>query len=253
MEPSTQWIASKYTLVREDFEKIFLYLTTIPAVILTAAEKNIAESKEAINLFHNFRNTSRVPLQSLVLEKIWKAASEISGIGELNYFTYFTADELSSLFNGGKIPSKEEIEKRKTFCTFYDDKGNIIFNYDCSFLDKIGIKKEEMPLDDKITGNISFKGLVVGTVKIVNKPVDMAKFNDGDIVVSINTSPNIMPVLRKCKAIITDEGGLMCHASIISRELKIPTIVGTKIATKWLKDGDLVEVDADNGIVRKMR
>ena len=59
--------------------------------------------------------------------------------------------------------------------------------------------------------------------------------------------------MRRAKAIITDEGGLTCHAAIISRELGIPCIIGTKIATKVLKDGDMVEVDANKGIVKKIK
>ncbi|TSC53383.1 MAG: pyruvate, water dikinase, partial [Parcubacteria group bacterium LiPW_39] len=54
------------------------------------------------------------------------------------------------------------------------------------------------------------------------------------------------------KAIITDQGGILCHAAIISREMEIPCIINTKIATKVLKDGDLVEVDAEKGIVKKI-
>jgi pyruvate,water dikinase len=61
------------------------------------------------------------------------------------------------------------------------------------------------------------------------------------------TSPDFIPILKKVSAIITDEGGITCHAAIVSRELKIPCIVGTKIATKVLKDGDVVEVDAQKG------
>ena len=61
---------------------------------------------------------------------------------------------------------------------------------------------------------------------------------------------NIVPYLKNASAIATDEGGLTCHAAIISRELKIPCIIGTKISTKVLKDGDLVEVDAEKGVVR---
>ncbi|MFA7209237.1 MAG: PEP-utilizing enzyme [Parcubacteria group bacterium] len=55
---------------------------------------------------------------------------------------------------------------------------------------------------------------------------------------------------KKVKAIVTDEDGMLCHASMLAREFKIPCIVGTKIATQVLRDGDLVEVDADKGIVR---
>ena len=101
----------------------------------------------------------------------------------------------------------------------------------------------------EIRGNIAFKGKVRGTAKIVSAIGDMKKFEKGDILVSIQSSPALMPALIKCSAIVTDEGGIMCHAAIISRELKVPCIIGTKIATKVLKDGDLVEVKGNHGLV----
>ena len=64
------------------------------------------------------------------------------------------------------------------------------------------------------------------------------------------TNSFFIPIMKKAKAIITDEGGITCHAAIVSRELNIPCITGTKIATKVLKDGDMVEVDAERGIVK---
>ena len=64
------------------------------------------------------------------------------------------------------------------------------------------------------------------------------------------TSPDYVPYLKKVAAIVTDEGGVNCHAAIVSREMNIPCIIGTKIATQVLKDDDRVEVDADNGIVK---
>lgn len=64
------------------------------------------------------------------------------------------------------------------------------------------------------------------------------------------TNPSYVSIMKKAKAIITDDGGITSHAAIISRELRIPCIVGTKIATKVLKDRDMVEVDAYKGIVR---
>tara|TARA_Y100000310_G_scaffold338021_1_gene426573 strand:- start:1597 stop:1776 length:180 start_codon:yes stop_codon:yes gene_type:complete len=59
--------------------------------------------------------------------------------------------------------------------------------------------------------------------------------------------------MKKAAAFVTDEGGVTCHAAIVSREMKKPCIIGTKIATKVLKDNDLVEVDANKGIVRKIK
>ena len=64
------------------------------------------------------------------------------------------------------------------------------------------------------------------------------------------TTPDYIPAMKKAAAFVTDEGGITCHAAIIAREMKKPCIVGTKIATKVLHDGDLVEVDADKGVVR---
>jgi len=64
------------------------------------------------------------------------------------------------------------------------------------------------------------------------------------------TSPDFMPVIKKCSAIVTNLGGITSHAAIISREFGIPCIVGTKNATEILNTGDMVEVDADKGIVR---
>lgn len=139
----------------------------------------------------------------------------------------------------------------------------VVHGYDGSFFTYAGdkarkfvdenIEKEEIPATKKIKGTVAYVGgLVKGVVKIINSYNEIEKMEDGDILVSSATSPNLMPVIRKASAIVTDEGGLTCHASIVSRELQIPCVVGTKFATKILKDGQLVEVDAMNGIVRKL-
>ena len=67
------------------------------------------------------------------------------------------------------------------------------------------------------------------------------------------TRVEFVPMMRKAKAIITDEGGIACHAAIVSRELGVPCVIGTKIATNVLKSGDLVEVDIEEGIVRILK
>lgn len=116
---------------------------------------------------------------------------------------------------------------------------------------KKNIKEEKIDFNLKeISGQTACAGKARGRVKIINTPDDMAKMKDGDILVSFATNPNLMPAIRKASAIITDEGGLTCHAAIVSRELNIPCVVGLKIITQILKDGDLVEVDANKGIVK---
>ncbi len=81
----------------------------------------------------------------------------------------------------------------------------------------------------------------------------MDQMKEGDILVAGQTRPFFMPAIRKAGAIVTDEGGITSHAAIVARELKKPCVIGTRIATEVLKDGDLVEVDADNGVVKILK
>lgn len=103
-----------------------------------------------------------------------------------------------------------------------------------------------------IQGQVAYSGKVQGTVKIVNAVADMKKMRAGDVLVSRSTNPSLLPAMHQASAFVTDIGGLTCHAAIIAREMKKPCIVGTKSATMLLKDGDKVEVDAKQGVVRKL-
>ena len=106
---------------------------------------------------------------------------------------------------------------------------------------------------NSIQGQIAFKGLVRGTVKIVKRQSDIQKVRRGDILVSPMTTPDFFPAMKKSAAFVTDEGGITCHAAIVAREMKKPCIIGTKFATEILKDGDRVEVDANKGIVKILK
>jgi phosphoenolpyruvate synthase/pyruvate phosphate dikinase len=102
-----------------------------------------------------------------------------------------------------------------------------------------------------IIGQIGAPGKVSGRVRIVRDLAhDLSFFSNGNILVTGMTRPEFVPLMKRSLAIITDEGGITCHAAIIAREMKKPCIIGTKIATQVLKDGDLVEVDANNGVVK---
>ncbi len=110
---------------------------------------------------------------------------------------------------------------------------------------------EEIKEADLIKGQITFSGLVKGKAKIIFNPFHQGKyFEDGDILVTSMTTPDFVPLMKKAKAVITDEGGILCHAAIVSRELEKPCIIGTKNATKILRDGDKIEVNAKEGIVK---
>ena len=90
------------------------------------------------------------------------------------------------------------------------------------------------------------KDCVIGKVRVILDPAKK-KILPGEILVTSMTRPDFAPLTKEAKAVITDEGGMTCHAAIVSREMGIPCIVGTKIATKILKDGDLVELKLNHG------
>ncbi len=107
--------------------------------------------------------------------------------------------------------------------------------------------------EQQIKGICASQGRAEGIVKVVQKIHDLVNVYKGDILVTSMTRPEMVVAMEKAAAIVTDEGGITSHAAIVSRELGIPCIIGTKIATKMLKTGDHVEVDATKGIVRKIK
>lgn len=102
----------------------------------------------------------------------------------------------------------------------------------------------------EIKGNSAYPGKVTAKVRIIKDRSKFSLFQTGEILLAPYTAPEYVPLMQKAVAIITDMGGITSHAAIVAREMKKPCIIGTKIATKVLKDGDLVEVDADSGVIR---
>lgn len=92
-------------------------------------------------------------------------------------------------------------------------------------------------------------GTVKGKVKIILNPSEISEMKEGDILVTKMTNPLFTLAILKSKAVVTDEGGVLCHAAIVSRELNIPCIVGTKNATEVLKDNQEIVVDGKEGVV----
>lgn len=113
-------------------------------------------------------------------------------------------------------------------------------------LDQKNFKIAEMPI---LTGAPASPGIGTGVVKILRSPKEISKISKGDVLVAPMTSPDYVPAMKKANAIITDQGGQTSHAAIVSRELGIPAIVGTKEATKKLKDGMVVTVNGATGEV----
>lgn len=100
-----------------------------------------------------------------------------------------------------------------------------------------------------VTGLGASTGTASGAVRVLASPDQSARLANGEVLVAPMTSPDWVPAMRRAAALVTDGGGITCHAAIVSRELGIPCVVGTRMATTVLRDGELVTVDGATGVV----
>ncbi len=114
------------------------------------------------------------------------------------------------------------------------------------------LHSDDMLSQKEIKGSVGYPGVVTGKARVftVINFADTITVEEGDIIVAPMTTLNFLPAMKKAAAFVTDEGGVTCHAAIVAREMKKPCIIATNIGTKVIKDGDTIEVDAENGIVR---
>lgn len=120
-----------------------------------------------------------------------------------------------------------------------------------TFLSSRGIISRKIVKENlELKGQVAQMGKARGKVRLVFGPQHNNKVKKGDILVSISTSPQLLPAMKIASAFVTEVGGITSHAAIVARELRRPCIVGVKGSTQLLSDGDLVEVDADKGVVR---
>ncbi|MFA7209590.1 MAG: PEP-utilizing enzyme [Parcubacteria group bacterium] len=183
---------------------------------------------------------------------------EISARGEVELKKmldhYLLADLETLLLENSRL-TEAEIQARKK-AVFYTQDNQII-----SIQGEEAEKFVEAYLqthlqDDKsyVKGTVAAKGYVIGKVRkmTLGDDIDLESLEKGEILVTEMTAPSMVPMMRKCAGIITNEGGIVSHAAIISREFKIPCIVGTGTATQVFETGDYVELDANTGMARKI-
>ncbi len=158
-----------------------------------------------------------------------------------------------ALLNSNAELYRNVTKTRLKKCCFYITRGQVKI-YQGSECEK-QIKKRTKKTKKKVSkqkilkGMTAYAGKVRGQAKIVLVENDVKKVKKGDILVSSATNPDLIVAMKKAGAFVTDTGGIISHAAIISRELKKPCVVGTTTGTQIIKDNDLVEVDANKGIV----
>lgn len=158
-------------------------------------------------------------------------------------------DKITSRKNHGFIYLNLRNEKREVV-----DSPAEITEIQKYFL-KLDEESKKSKNNNEITGQVAYSSdeIIRGKIIIIKDKSELrnkSRLIDGKILVAIQTTPHYIPYMKKAKAIITDEGGLTCHAAIVAREFKIPCIVGTKTATQILKDNDSVEINTSKGIIK---
>ncbi|OGF33345.1 hypothetical protein A2533_04215 [Candidatus Falkowbacteria bacterium RIFOXYD2_FULL_35_9] len=174
---------------------------------------------------------------------------------------YFYSELKNLLFGKAKKLSRDELKKRLTGCLKIYQQKKIKTYWGQEAEDKLKILTGQAneKSRDQLKGFAVSSGKVSGPVLVLsykdagNHNEKIKKMKGGEIIVTEMTRPNLLPALKKAAGVITDEGGITCHAAIVCREFKLPGLVGTKSATEIFKDGDLVELDTKNSIVRKIK
>ena len=185
------------------------------------------------------------------INKIFKEIVKRFGIN-IKDLEFLSLQEINILIKSGKI-NKQLIKNRRNFTViFFNGKSKILEGKSGhNFVNKGKFKEIFEARRSSVKGFGASLGKVRGKCVVAeNFFMAKAKMKKGSILIVPYTGPEYLPVLKLAKAVVTDTGGITSHAAIVSRELKIPCVIGTKIATKVFKDGDLVEIDANKGIVK---
>ena len=161
-------------------------------------------------------------------------------------------DALKGNINASELKANVKRREKMNVVTFTGVGNDVFFSEepeDIEILKQVMIPQANKT-DREIKGQVGNKGKYTGPARIIMNTHDFPKMQSGDVLVSTMTTPDFLVLMHKSGAIVTDIGGMLCHAAIVSREINKPCVIGTKFATQILKDGDMVEVDANKGIVK---
>ncbi|MFH1308253.1 MAG: PEP-utilizing enzyme [archaeon] len=214
-------------------------------------DKELAEYLRILDrlfIYHDFRKEVQMKYnyyEFQILDEISKRSKVHASL-----LDWCLPEEIISILQKGEL-NENEINQRKEHFLYFNNNGKI------STWSGIHASKEhEKILGDHIgdvkdlQGISASPGKVVGEAFVAITLANTHKIKPGQILITGMTTPDFLPAMKKASALVTDEGGITCHAAIVSRELGVPCIVGTKSATRTIKTGDLVEVDANHGVIR---
>ncbi|MBI2446040.1 hypothetical protein HYV43_06645 [Candidatus Micrarchaeota archaeon] len=238
-------------------EKTLSFDAVLNGLDVSAAEEFILRAAHDLVFIKDQRDVYRRQGVFLSLP-FFQTVAKMAGC-RVSDVAYWTKAELLGFLDGGRPVRPAIARARKD--------GFLLFEKDGDYACLVGAdaKKAQVALGIR-PGSVESAVLVKGTVgsrgsgvgptrgiaKIVRTVADLDKVKTGDVLVAITTHPDFVPAMHRACAIVTDEGGITSHAAIVSREFGIPCVVGTKVATSAFKDGDVLQVDAEKGMVKKI-
>ena len=253
------------------FRKEIEEMSSIKANIKSSNKKKLKQNTAYFQSLNLIKDKMIIDLIKFLQELIFLRTYRINALYKSNYLInslfctiqnklglknkdifFLTIDEIQTILRLGFITKKkvEKIYLRKKVWAVLLFKGklNIFSGYDevIKAIEYYNIKPARLNSLNKtvIEGKVASQGQITGRVKIIKSASHLDKLEKGDVLVTTMTTPDFVVGMSRASAIITDEGGITCHAAIVSRELGVPCIVGTNNATNILNDNDLVFVDA---------
>lgn len=245
--------------IEDFFADIAQHTTVFPAWVLTYIESNQIEDLEVQALSEKIRSHTLYPVvERKILEPL-----AIKTAKSLGFSAPERASELivwSELKHG--LVTRELLESRlaaieagdRFVFQIIENQEKFQFVSQTGYLlTRLAKQRQLPPANDsnELTGQVAWPGIFRGRAHVVLSLDAMGQTMEPDeVLVSIQSSPALMPLLQKCGAIVTDDGGIACHAAILARELRKPALIGTRLATTKIKTGDLIEVDTYHQVVR---
>ena len=235
-------------LVKQEKEKIYNSLG------IDKKHQNFIESLSLLSCLKIYRKDTAFLLIYLTHEVLNKFNKGL----KMDNLLYLTLEEAKEMIRGKLVVDKKELVERERNCVqlakeevvLTGDEAKIILEQSVEE-DTFEKRGQGLKLLEGMTACLGKTGdWIYGKAKIVNTKEEIGKMEEGDILISVATTPDILPAMKKAAAIITDHGGITCHAAIVSRELNIPCLIATKYATKVFQDGDRIIVCPRHGYVK---
>jgi phosphohistidine swiveling domain-containing protein len=210
---------------------------------------------DTFTMFHDWRKETQMKCNQVILPVL----KEIARRFDLKYLDilFYQGQEIKEVCYFGRKVAKSSIIKRHLGATFVIKNGRIQKYYGQeakAVLKRLVLDAVKAKAVSQVKGLAASHGKITGRACVVKSAKEALKIlKPGDILITSMTTIDYIPVIKKAGAIITDDGGITCHAAIVSREFNKPCVVGTKIATQIFKTRDFVEVDANKGVIKLIK